>query len=158
MPSLISSTLRLSGVCAPNNILWISSELKRPARRTTIWLPSSSHSRTDPGPTPSFRRTSAGTEICPWAVSLERAIATTSHYHGNVKYGSSSILTPAPESPMPNPGPSAILGASAHVVDHSGLFHLSRRRILRLLVRRALSSGHAGRGALRQLLLLRPLG
>src|SRR5580704_421965 len=121
MPSLISSTLRLSGVCAPNNILWISSELKRPARRTTICSPSSSHSRTDPGPTPSFRRTSAGTEICPWAVSLERAIATTSHYHGNAKYGSSSILTP---TLIPDTGPSAILGASAHVVDHSGLFHL----------------------------------
>jgi hypothetical protein len=34
---------------------------------------------------PSFRRTSAGTEICPCAVTLEWAIATLIHYHGNLE-------------------------------------------------------------------------
>jgi threonine dehydrogenase-like Zn-dependent dehydrogenase len=37
----------------------------RPALRTTTASPSSSHSSTEPGPIPSFRRTSTGTEICP---------------------------------------------------------------------------------------------
>ena len=41
---------------------------------------------TAPGPTPSFRRTSAGTEICPCAVSFDCASAMmTLHYHGNVR-------------------------------------------------------------------------
>lgn len=40
-----------------------SRELDCPTRRTTILSPSSSHSSVDPGPTPSFRRTAAGTEI-----------------------------------------------------------------------------------------------
>src|ERR1035441_9696505 len=75
MPAFNSSRLRFSGGQSPNNARWMSSELKRPARRTTILPPSSSHSRTEPGPTPSFRRTSTGTEICPCAVSLECAIA-----------------------------------------------------------------------------------
>src|SRR5450759_2750585 len=75
MPSFSSSRLRFSGGHSPNNARWMSSELKRPARRTTILPPSSSHSRMEPGPTPSFRRTSTGTEICPCAVSLECAIA-----------------------------------------------------------------------------------
>jgi len=34
-------------------------------------------------PTPSRRRTSAGTEICPWAVSLDLAIVIAPHYRGN---------------------------------------------------------------------------
>jgi D-glycero-D-manno-heptose 1,7-bisphosphate phosphatase len=62
----------------------MSSEVNRPARRTTIWLPASSHSKIDPGPTPSLRRTSVGTEICPCDVIFEYAIATLSYYHGNV--------------------------------------------------------------------------
>lgn len=37
---------------------------------------------TDPGPTPSFRRITAGTEIWPWAVSLDWVITLTD-YHGN---------------------------------------------------------------------------
>src|SRR5450631_457317 len=62
----------------------MSSKVKRPARWTTILSPSSVHSRTEPGPTPSLRRTSAGTEICPWAVNFDRAMAiATLYYHGN---------------------------------------------------------------------------
>ncbi len=53
----------------------MSSEEKRPRRRTTIASPSTSHSRTEPGTSPSRRRTSAGTEICPCAVSLDWARA-----------------------------------------------------------------------------------
>jgi hypothetical protein len=33
------------------------------------------HSRTEPGPTPGFRRMSSATEICPWAVSFDCAMA-----------------------------------------------------------------------------------
>ena len=62
---------------------WISVDVKRPTRRTTMWSPSSCHSRTDPGPTPSLRRTSAGTEICPCAVTLDCAIAMSLYYQGN---------------------------------------------------------------------------
>src|SRR5262245_54883358 len=46
--------------------------------------PSSSHSMTDPGPTPSLRRTSAGTEICPCAVSFDCAMIMFINYLGNV--------------------------------------------------------------------------
>ena len=35
------------------------------------------------GPMPSLRRTSAGTEIWPWAVSIEQAIRIPNIYHGN---------------------------------------------------------------------------
>src|SRR6478672_5315888 len=83
MPSFISSTLRVFGGCAPNSARWISSELNRPARRTTILPPSSSHSKTEPGPMPSFRRTSIGTEIWPCAVTFECAIAIPIYYQGN---------------------------------------------------------------------------
>src|SRR3984893_5767407 len=82
MPSFSSAILRLAGVRGPNKARWISSELKRPARRTTILLPSSSHSKIEPGPMPSFLRTSTGTEICPCAVSLDRAIAIPLNYQG----------------------------------------------------------------------------
>jgi hypothetical protein len=41
------------------------------ARRTTTFSPSSSHSITEPGRIPSRLRTSAGTEICPCAESLD---------------------------------------------------------------------------------------
>ena len=34
----------------------------------------------EPGPTPSFRRTSAGTEIRPWVVSLDCAMAMGENY------------------------------------------------------------------------------
>jgi hypothetical protein len=54
-----------------------------PARRTTTRSPSSSHSKTEPGARPSLRRTAAGTEICPWAVSLDDANDMRTHYHGN---------------------------------------------------------------------------
>src|SRR5437870_4039711 len=83
MPSFNSSRLRAFGGFAPNSARWISSEVKRPARRTTILSPSSSHSRTEPGPTPSFRRTSIGTEIWPCAVTFECAIAIPIYYQGN---------------------------------------------------------------------------
>jgi hypothetical protein len=55
-----------------------------------ILSPSSSHSRMDPGPTPSLRRTSAGTEIWPWEVSLEWASGMFTHYHGNADRYSTS--------------------------------------------------------------------
>lgn len=50
---------------------WISSEENRLTLRTTTWSPCSSHSRTEPGPMPSFFRTPTGTEICPCAVTFE---------------------------------------------------------------------------------------
>lgn len=75
IPSFKASRLRGAGGVA-KSARWTSSKEYRPARRTTILSSSSSHSRTDPGPMPSFRRTSAGTEICPWAVTFECAIAT----------------------------------------------------------------------------------
>ena len=43
----------------------------------------SSHSRTEPDPTPSLLRTSAGTAIWPWAVTLECAMVMASHYRGS---------------------------------------------------------------------------
>src|SRR5262245_522949 len=61
----------------------MSSEENRPAFRTTMRSPSSSHSSTEPGPTPSFWRTFAGTEIWPCAVSFECASAMEEYYHGN---------------------------------------------------------------------------
>src|ERR1035437_2063618 len=91
MPSFSSSRLRFSGFRSPNTARWISSELKRPARRTTILSPSSSHSRTEPGPMPSFRRTSTGTEICPCEVTLECAIAIPISYQGNGMAGQSLL-------------------------------------------------------------------
>src|SRR5438445_3792344 len=54
MPSLNSSRLRGFGVFDPNNARWISWALKRPARRTTILLPSSSRSNIDPPATNSY--------------------------------------------------------------------------------------------------------
>ena len=83
MPSLNSLRLRAAGVRVPNTARWISSELKRLARLTIMLLPSSFHSRTEPGPIPSFRRTSAGTEICPCAVTFDCAIGIFLYYQGN---------------------------------------------------------------------------
>ena len=37
----------------------------------------------EPGPRPSFSRISAGTEICPRAVTLDWAFAMAAKYHGN---------------------------------------------------------------------------
>src|SRR5512136_1016328 len=54
-----------------------------PDRTTKIVPPRSSHSRMEPEPIPSFRRTSAGTGICPWAVTFECAIAIATYYLGN---------------------------------------------------------------------------
>ena len=45
--------------------------------------PSSAHSSSEPGPMPSLRRTLAGTEIRPCAVTFERAIAMKPHYRAN---------------------------------------------------------------------------
>src|SRR6266545_6137384 len=50
----------------------MSCDENRPTLRTTTFSPSCSHSSTDPGPIPSFRRISAGTEICPCAVTFDR--------------------------------------------------------------------------------------
>jgi hypothetical protein len=83
MPSFNSSRVRGFGGPSGNSTRWISSKVNCPHRRTTILSPSSSHSRTEPGPTANFRRTSAGTEICPWAVILDRARAICLYYHGN---------------------------------------------------------------------------
>src|ERR1035437_193775 len=83
MPSFNSLRLRAAGGRSPNNARWISWELKRNARLTTILPPSSSHSRTEPGPMPSFRRTFAGTEICPCAVTFDCAIGIFLYYQGN---------------------------------------------------------------------------
>src|ERR1039457_3792821 len=90
MPPFSSARLRLSGGQSPNNARWMSSELKLPARRTTILPPSSSHSRTEPGPMPSFRRTFAGTEICPCAVTFDCAIGIFLDYQGNRTAGRTS--------------------------------------------------------------------
>ena len=79
----MSSTLRAVGAFSGNNARCTSSDEYRPARRTTTLSPASSHSRTEPGPTPSIRRTSAGTEICPCAVTFECASAMALSYHGN---------------------------------------------------------------------------
>ena len=75
------------GLCAGNKARWISSELKEPDRLTIIRSPSSSHSKMDPGPIPSFFRTSEGTEICPCAVTFERAVGI-SHITTVMKLGS----------------------------------------------------------------------
>src|SRR5438270_11593633 len=75
MPSFNSLSARARGV--PRKITrWMSSDEYWPTRRTTMLSPSSSHSSTDPGPTPSLRLTSAGTAIWPCAVSFDFASAT----------------------------------------------------------------------------------
>ena len=61
-PTLSSSRLRRFGGLE-NSASCRSAEVNRPTRRTTILSPSSCHSSVEPGPTPSFRRTAAGTEI-----------------------------------------------------------------------------------------------
>src|ERR1017187_1792458 len=94
MPSLNSLRLRAAGVRVPNTARWISSELKRLARLTIMLLPSSFHSRTEPGPIPSFRRTSAGTEICPCAVTFDCAIGIFLYYQGNGCYLLSRFSAP----------------------------------------------------------------
>src|SRR6266849_9282914 len=64
----------------------------RPARRTTMAPPSSLHSRTAPGPTPRRRRTAAGTDTWPCAVSFEWAIGDINiNYHGNVRQSTVSV-------------------------------------------------------------------
>src|ERR1039457_5142704 len=83
IPSLSSANVRRLGGPSGNKALRMSSNVDCPTRRTTILSPSSSHSRVDPGPIPSLRRTSRGTEICPCAVTFECASAIRLHYHGN---------------------------------------------------------------------------
>ena len=70
-----------------------SSNVESAALRTTIRPSCSSHSSTDPGPRPSFLRTTAGTEICPCEVSLECATAIALHYHGNGRSERNSCIT-----------------------------------------------------------------
>ncbi len=83
MPSFNSSSVLFLGTLPPKTFWWISSEVKRPARFKSTPSPARSHSRIDPGPMPKSFRTSAGTEICPCTVTLDLAIAISSHYHGN---------------------------------------------------------------------------
>ena len=83
MPAFISAALFARGGPSGNTAWWISAEVLRPARRTTICPFSSFHSSTAPGPTPSFLRTSTGTEICPCAVTFDCASDIGLHYHGN---------------------------------------------------------------------------
>jgi len=84
MPSF-TSTFGFRVSAAPNNTSWTSADVYRPALRTTTSPPFSSHSNTDPGRSPSFFRISAGTEIWPWAVTLDCAIDMPAHYSGNAR-------------------------------------------------------------------------
>ena len=80
--SLNSRNVRLLGALL-NRARCMSSEVKRPARRTTIRPPSTSHSNNEPGPTPSQRRTVAGTETRPCAESLQRANTMLAYYQSH---------------------------------------------------------------------------
>jgi len=73
MPSFTLADAFRLGLPSGNSAARTSAEVCRPALRTIISSFFSSHSRMDPGPTPSFLRISAGTEIWPWAVSLDWA-------------------------------------------------------------------------------------
>ena len=64
IPTSISRSVRRR-LRFPKIARWISSEEKRPALRPTIFSPSFSHRKIVPGPAPSNRRISTGTEICP---------------------------------------------------------------------------------------------
>src|SRR5262249_44720950 len=75
--------VRRLGGPSGNSALWMSSNVYLPDRRTTIRPLSSSHSITEPGPTPRRFRTAAGTEIWPCAVSFDLASAILGYYHGN---------------------------------------------------------------------------
>lgn len=61
----------------------MSEEVTEPEWRTEIRPFSSSQTRVEPGPTPRRLRTSAGRDICPWAVILDCAISICSHYRSN---------------------------------------------------------------------------
>ena len=71
MPSLSCPSVFGFGARRGKSARCTSSEEKRPARRTTMAPPRSPHSRIAPGPTPKRRRTSAGTDTWPCAVSFE---------------------------------------------------------------------------------------
>ena len=55
--------VRALGTFFGNSASQMSSEVNRPDRRMTMLSSSSSHSRINPGPTPSFRRMLAGTDL-----------------------------------------------------------------------------------------------
>ena len=74
--------------------------MNRPTRRTTMLSPSSCHSRVEPGPTPSFRRTAAGTEICPCAVRRDWAMAI-SHITAVLRCAQARSDAGAREGPRP---------------------------------------------------------
>lgn len=69
MPALSSVKVLCVGLSA-NNAAWIASDVCAPIRRTTTRSPSASHASVAPGPIPSLRRTEAGTDTWPCAVSL----------------------------------------------------------------------------------------
>jgi len=61
----------------------MSADVHFPSRRTMKAPSRHSQTSTEPGPTPSCRRTSAGTEICPCAVTLDWMLLIKVHYPGN---------------------------------------------------------------------------
>src|SRR5579871_6316317 len=82
IPSFSSARLRFWGFLLPHKICRISANVM-PSVFLTKYPPSLlSHSRVSPGSAPRSLLTSAGTEIWPCAVILDRGF-TPSHYHGN---------------------------------------------------------------------------
>ena len=78
----------------------------------------------EPGPTPNLRRTSAGTEICPWLVILDSASAMTLHYHGNANrevYSIAPALSTFRQFQAAPAGPPRFLQAFALFVRRSRL-------------------------------------
>jgi hypothetical protein len=71
MPSLISACSRAPGRPSGNSAACTLAIPCAPALRTVDWPATSCHSMIEPGPGPRCRRTSAGTEIRPRAVSFE---------------------------------------------------------------------------------------
>lgn len=108
-----------------NNARWMSSEEYRPTLRTTTFWPSCSHSMTDPGPIPSLRRISAGTEIWPRAVTFDCGRNMRPYCHGKAfKHGSHPTALPRRQlysSP-------AVRARSAQHDEHSDAFRVSLSR------------------------------
>jgi len=99
IPAFTLGTLLAFGEPFGNIAWWTSEELKRPARLTKTPPSLSCHSSTDPGPMPSFLRTSAGTEIWPWAVTLDWGIDMDAHYQGNESLSTNRRLVPSRIAP-----------------------------------------------------------